>query len=161
MSKSEKRITVLIFSILFVMSIILAFFIYGFSMVWGAKKKTVTFKNLNTSDQIMLNDSLQKVTGKPLTIKKMTHNEYKNGVKNYVIKFDKAEQLEIKSNYFNELYDQSPDRRSDTGYYYKNKTLYIVIHDIDYTRINDNEEKEFLIALGELSDTLSEVFEIN
>lgn len=33
MSKSEKRITVLIFSILFVMAIILAFYIYGISMV--------------------------------------------------------------------------------------------------------------------------------
>ena len=47
MSKSEKRITVLIFSILFVMAIILAFYIYGISMVWGAKKKTVTFMRKN------------------------------------------------------------------------------------------------------------------
>ena len=151
-----------VLSILFIVTVVVTVgIVAGYAMVWGVKRNVITFNDLNTSDQIMLNNSLQKVTGKPLTIKKITHSEYKNGVKNYVIKFDKAEQLEIKSNYFNELYDQSPDRRSDTGYYYKNKTLYIVIHDIDYTRINDNEEKEFLIALGELSDTLSEVFEIN
>jgi len=68
MSKSKKK-NVLIFSILFVMAIMLAFYYYGVTMAWGVKKKTVTFKNLNTSDQIMLNDSLQKVTGKPLTKK--------------------------------------------------------------------------------------------
>ena len=152
----------MVLSILIIIAVIwVVGIVAGYAMIWGVKRNVIAFKDLNTSDQIMLNDSLQKVTGKPLTIKKITHNEYKNGVKNYVIKFDKAEQLEIKSNYFTELYDQSPDRHSDTGYYYKNKTLYIVIHDIDYTRINDNEEKEFLIALGELSDTLSVVFEIN
>ena len=55
MCKSKKRIIVLIFSILFVMAIMLAFYYYGVTMAWGVKKKTVTFKNLNTSDQIMLN----------------------------------------------------------------------------------------------------------
>lgn len=159
MSKSKKKI-VLIFSILFVIAIMLAFYIYGISMVWGTKKKTVTFKNLNTSDQIMLNDSLQKVTGKPLTIKKMTHNEYKNGLKNYVIKFDNEEQLEVQSKYFSKLNVQSADT-PDTGFYYKNKTLYVVIHDRDFTKINDEEEKEILKALGELSDALSKVFENN
>ena len=153
MSKSKKK-NVLIFSILFVMGIILA------SMAWGVKKKTVTFKNLNTSDQIMLNDSLQKVTGKPLTIKKITYNDYRNGLKNYLIKFDNAEQLEIQSKYFSKLNVQSADT-PDTGFYYKNKTLYVVIHDRDFARINDEKEKEILKALGELSDTLSKVFEKN
>ena len=159
MSKSKKE-NILIFSILFVMGIILAFYIYGISMVWGAKKKTVAFKNLNTSDQIMLNDSLHKVTGKSLTIEKMTHNEYKNGLKNYVIKFDNEEQLEIQSKYFSKLNVQSADT-PDTGFYYKNKTLYVVIHDRDFTKINDEEEKGILKALGELSDALSKVFENN
>ena len=161
MCKSKKRIIVLIFSILFVMGIILAIYIYGISMVWGAKKKTVTFKNLNTSDQIMLNDSLQKVTGKPLTIKKMTHNEYKNGVKNYVITFNESEKLEIESQYFYELNEEFADSNSNTGYYYKKNKLYIIIGDKDYTRINDEKEKEILKALGELSDALSKVFEKN
>ena len=160
MCKSKKRIIVLIFSILFVMAIMLAFYYYGVTMAWGVKKKTVTFKNLNTSDQIMLNDSLQKVTGKPLTIKKITYNDYRNGLKNYLIKFDNAEQLEIQSKYFSKLNVQSADT-PDTGFYYKNKTLYVVIHDRDFARINDEKEKEILKALGELSDTLSKVFEKN
>ena len=159
MNKSKKE-NILIFSILFVIAIMLAFYIYGISMVWGVKKKTVTFKKLNTSDQIMLNDSLHKVTGKSLTIEKMTHNEYKNGLKNYVIKFDNEEQLEIQSKYFSKLNVQSADT-PDTGFYYKNKTLYVVIHDRDFTKINDEEEKGILKALGELSDALSKVFENN
>ena len=159
MSKSKKE-NILILSILFVIAIMLAFYIYGISMVWGVKKKTVAFKNLNTSDQIMINDSLHKVTGKSLTIEKMTHNEYKNGLKNYVIKFDNEEQLEIQSKYFSKLNVQSADT-PDTGFYYKNKTLYVVIHDRDFTKINDEEEKEILKALGELSDALSKVFENN
>ena len=49
----------------------------------------------------------------------------------------------------------------DTGFYYKNKTLYVVIHDRDFAQINDEKEKEILKALGELSDSLSKVFEKN
>ncbi|MBR4509262.1 MAG: hypothetical protein IKP25_01070 [Ruminococcus sp.] len=160
MSKSKKK-NVLIFSILFVMAIMLAFYYYGVTMAWGVKKKTVTFKNLNTSDQIMLNDSLQKVTGKSLTIEKMTRNEYKNGVKNYVITFNESEKLEIESQYFYELNEEFADSNSNTGYYYKKNKLYIIIGDKDYTRITDEKEKEILKALGELSDALSKVFEKN
>ena len=160
MSKSKKE-NILIFSILFVIAIMLAFYIYGISMVWGVKKKTVAFKNLNTSDQIMLNDSLHKVTGKSLTIEKMTRNEYKNGVKNYVITLNESEKMGIESKYFYELNEEFADSNSNTGYYYKKKKLYIIIGDKDYTKITDEKEKGILKALGELSDALSTVFENN
>lgn len=58
-------------SILFIMAVVVTVGILaGFAMIWGVKRNTIIFKDLNTSDQIMLNDSLHKVTGKPLTIKK-------------------------------------------------------------------------------------------
>ena len=96
-----------------------------------------------------------------MAIKKITHNEYKNGVKNYVFTFKGAEKLKIESKYFYELNDKFADSNSNTGYYYKKKKLYIIIDDRDYTQINDVEEKEILKALGELSNALFEVFESN
>ena len=91
----------------------------------------------------------------------MTHNEYKNGLKNYVITFNESEKLEIESQYFYELNEEFADSNSNTGYYYKKNKLYIIISDKDYTRITDEKEKEILKALGELSDALSKVFEKN
>ena len=71
-----------VLSILFIMTVVVTVgIVAGYAMVWGVKRNVITFNDLNTSDQIMLNNSLQKVTGKPLTIKKITHSEYKNGVK--------------------------------------------------------------------------------
>lgn len=163
MSNPKKNILkCFVLSISFIMAVVVTVgIVAGYAMIWGVKRNMISFKDLNTSDQIMLNDSLQKVTGKPMAIKKITHNEYKNGVKNYVFTFKGAEKLKIESKYFYELNDKFADSNSNTGYYYKKKKLYIIIDDRDYTQINDVEEKEILKALGELSDTLSKVFEKN
>lgn len=163
MSNPKKKILkhfVLLIS--FVMVVVLTVgIVAGYAMIWGVKRNMISFKDLNTSGQIMLNDSLQKVTGNHLTIKKITYNEYNNGVKNYVFTFKEAKKLEIDSKYFYELNDKFADSNSNTGYYYKKNKLYIIIGDRDYTRINDVEEKEILKALCELTNALTEVFENN
>ena len=53
-----------VLSILFIMTVVVTVgIVAGYAMVWGVKRNVITFNDLNTSDQIMLNNSLQKVTG--------------------------------------------------------------------------------------------------
>ncbi len=168
MGKPKKRIIIIILTIFFAAVIFIAILFHGYKMVWGFKRETVTYKELSTSEQLMLDDSLKKVTGKQLTIKKITHTEYKNGVVNYVIRCGKSEKLDIELMWFHGLHDQYAGSDNETGYYYKNKTLYLVIADRDYSTIINNKEtiidekeKEILKALGELVNAFSEVFENN
>ena len=72
MSNPKKNILkCFVLSISFIMAVVVTVgIVAGYAMIWGVKRNMISFKDLNTSDQIMLNDSLQKVTGKPMAIKK-------------------------------------------------------------------------------------------
>lgn len=156
-TKIKKKHFAIVILLAFLIASIIC--ILGFVKVWGKKSNEIAFNNLSVSEQEKVNNNICRIIGKPLEIKKITYNEYKNGLKNYIIEFEQSEQLDIESKYFYELDENFADNNSNTGYYYKNGTLYVVIKNRDYSKIAEKEDKELLDALSELVNVFSNILE--